>query len=183
MRRLPIDEARLAPICGPTGRTGSSRHGLRWATCRGRGRGRAPSARAFRGAVSGELRGLPAVGGGPGAIAGSNPAAGPDRQRESPPVVDALRVRAAAAIDLVEQGLLDSNVTLAHVVWPTDKVLVASEVCADQGGPKARTEEQRLRALAWSTPACRGRLRVVRLACRRRRCRRGSRSANKSITP
>jgi len=61
--------------------------------------------------------------------------------------VNALRVRAAAAIDLVAQGLLDSDVALAHVVWPTDKVLVASEVCADQGGPKARTEAQRLRAL------------------------------------
>ena len=33
------------------------------------------------------------------------------------------------------------------MVWPTDKVLVASEACAEQGGPKARTEEQRLRAL------------------------------------
>ena len=61
--------------------------------------------------------------------------------------MDALRVRAAAAIDLVAHGLLDSDVALAHVVWPTEEVLVASEACADQGGPKARTEEQRLRAL------------------------------------
>jgi Homeodomain-like domain len=61
--------------------------------------------------------------------------------------VDALRVREAAALDLVKQGLLDSDLALAHVVWPTDKLLVASEECADQSGPKARTEEQRLREL------------------------------------
>jgi hypothetical protein len=61
--------------------------------------------------------------------------------------VDALRVRAAAAIDLVAQGLLDSESALTLVVWPTDKVLIASEACADQGGHKARTEGQRLRAL------------------------------------
>jgi hypothetical protein len=60
--------------------------------------------------------------------------------------VDALRIREIAAIDLIRQGLLDSDLALAHVVWPTDKVLVASETCADQGGPKARTE-QRVRAL------------------------------------
>ena len=62
--------------------------------------------------------------------------------------MDALRVREAAAIDLVKQGLLDSDLARAHVVWPTDKVLVASGACADQLGPKARTEEQCLRALA-----------------------------------
>ena len=46
------------------------------------------------------------------------------------------------------KGTVSRTFALAHVVWPTDKVLVASEECADQGGPKARTEEQRLRALA-----------------------------------
>ena len=61
--------------------------------------------------------------------------------------MDALRVREAAAIDLVAHGLLDSDLALAYVVWPTDKVLVASDAVADQGGPKARTEEQRVRAL------------------------------------
>ena len=45
------------------------------------------------------------------------------------------------------QGLLDRDIALAHAAWPTAEVLVASEACADQGGPKARTEEQRSRAL------------------------------------
>jgi DNA-binding NarL/FixJ family response regulator len=61
--------------------------------------------------------------------------------------VDALRVRAAAAIDLVAQGLLDSEAALTLVVWPTDKVLIASEACADQDGRNAYTEGQRERAL------------------------------------
>jgi hypothetical protein len=71
--------------------------------------------------------------------------------------VDALQVREAAAIDLVKQDLLDSDLALAHVVWPTDKVLVASDACADRGGHRGwtdahREEARRLHAegLSWS---------------------------------
>jgi hypothetical protein len=53
----------------------------------------------------------------------------------------------SALLEPCAQGLLDSEAALTLVVWPTDKVLIASEACADEGGPKARTEQQRLRAL------------------------------------
>jgi hypothetical protein len=63
-------------------------------------------------------------------------------------VVEALRLRAAAATDLVAQGLLDPEAALTLVVWPTDKVLISEPGVRRSGGPESRTEEQRLRALA-----------------------------------
>jgi hypothetical protein len=61
--------------------------------------------------------------------------------------VDALRVRASAAIDLVKQGLLDSDLALAHVVWPTPDVQVASDTVAAEGGRRCTPSEAQVRAL------------------------------------
>ena len=62
--------------------------------------------------------------------------------------MDALRVREAAAIDLVKQGLLDSDLALAHVVWPTQDVLIASASVAAEGDRRrGHSERTRLQAL------------------------------------
>lgn len=50
--------------------------------------------------------------------------------------MDALEVSAAAAADLARQGLLDGEIALSYVLWPSEAVEAASEAVAAEGGPR-----------------------------------------------
>jgi hypothetical protein len=62
--------------------------------------------------------------------------------------VDALEVRAAAAVDLARKGLLDGELALSFVLWPTPAIVAASEQAAAEGVRRGyHSERTKARAL------------------------------------
>ncbi len=61
--------------------------------------------------------------------------------------MDGLEVRAAAAVDLARAGLLDGEIALSYVLWPTPAVEAASEAVAASGGLR-REHSERMKARA-----------------------------------
>ena len=55
--------------------------------------------------------------------------------------MDALEVRAQAAVALARKGLLDGAVALSFVVWPTPEVEAASEAVAAEGARRIATSD------------------------------------------
>jgi hypothetical protein len=55
--------------------------------------------------------------------------------------VDALRVRVAAAHDLVDKGLIDGELALIYILWPSAAVESASAVVAAEGGVRRRCSD------------------------------------------
>jgi hypothetical protein len=63
--------------------------------------------------------------------------------------MDALEIRAAAAHDLVDKGMIDGELALSYISWPSETVAAASAAVAAEGGVRRRCrDEQQAQALA-----------------------------------